>query len=146
MFAMKSKTQSRTFLIFMVVVSLAIFTGCGGGGSRKQVTKSSAGSMRMAQSHFTFPNSNVTPIGTASAKASRRGSLYQFPDVQSANQEALDKAIESKGGDLMLNATIDGTLTTTTDMGGGSFSIDYLYEVVVQGTVAKMEIGRQNLR
>lgn len=146
MYVVRSKTQSRVFLTLMVVVSLSIFTGCGPGGVKKQTTTSSTGSMRLPQSHYTFPNSNVTPVGTASAKASRRGNLYQFPNVQAANQEALDKAIESKGGDLMLNATIDGTLTTSTYMTGGDFNVDYLYEVVVQGTVATMEIGKQNLR
>lgn len=146
MLAVQSKIQSRAFLSFMVIVSLAIFTGCGVAGVKKETRKSSAGSMRLAQSHYTFPNSNVTPIGTASARASRAGNMYQFPDVQAANQEALDKAIESKGGDLMLNATIDGTLSTTTYMTGSDLNIDYLYEVLVQGTVATMEIGKQNLR
>lgn len=149
----QKKIGSKIFLLFMVLVSFVAFTGCGGGTRSKsetKITKSSTGSMRMPQSHYTFPNSNVIPIGTASGKARRSGDNNRFPDIQSANQEAMDQAIASKGGDLLLNATIDGTLTTktTTYIRGTSFSIniDYDYDAVVQGTVAKMEIGKQILK
>jgi hypothetical protein len=165
MLAVQSKTQSRVFLMFMVVASLVVFTGCGAAGvqpnnnhteTKVKVEKrtSSLGSSRLPQTHFTFPNSNVIPIGTASATASVKGNLDKFPDISGANKAALDKAISSKGGDLMINTIIDGTLdtttTTTTTTTGYQYdidiNIDYVYTVVVQGTVAKMEIGKQNLR
>ena len=83
-----------------------------------------------------------------------KGNLDEFPDISGANKRALDKAISSKGGDLMINTIMDGTLytttTTTTTTTGYQYdvdmTIDYVYTVVVQGTVAKMEIGKQNLR
>ena len=113
-------------------------------------SKTNAGSFRMAQSHFTFPNSNVIPIGTAKASASRKGDLDNYPNVMGAIQEAMDRAIASKGGDLMINATTNGTMTTiTTYVKEGAFyrpRITFKYDVVVQGTVARMTVGKQKLR
>lgn len=151
--AMKSKKRLFGHVVFSLAIIIgAAFTltvlgacGGGGGGSTTQVTKS-ASTFRMPQSHFTFPNSNVIPLGSATGTAKRNGDLNNFPDIGGATTEAMEKAIKSKGGDLMINVMINTVTTTTSTYGGGSFSVLYNVDISVQGTVVKMEVGKQFLK
>lgn len=150
---MKNKERFLVHAMFSLAIIIAAafaltFLGaCGGGagGSRTQVTKS-VSTLRMSQSHFTFPNSNVIPLGTGKGTAKVHGDIYNFPDVGSATTNAMEQAIKSKGGDLMINVMINTVTTTTTVISGGDFSISFDVDITVQGTVAKMEVGKQMLK
>lgn len=149
---MKLLNKISTFAVILLIVSACTPTHTTVGQKttvKTDVTKSSISNMRLPQSHFTFPNSNVIPIGTANGTASRIGDVDNFPDISGAISEAMDKAIASKGADLLINANVNGTLTTitTTTQSGYNFdiSIEYKYDVVVQGTAARMTIGKQKL-
>jgi hypothetical protein len=145
-FVANNKKILNIVVVVFSAIALFIAAGCAGGGNTTvRTAKSGIGNFILPQSHYTFPNSNVIPIGTATATARRSGTMYSFPDVQGAMKEAIDKAIRSKGGDLMINVSTNGVLTSTTTISGTSYNISYLLEMEVSGTVATMDIGKQNL-
>jgi hypothetical protein len=92
-------------------------------------------------SHFAFPNSNVIPIGSASGKKTRLcGILFiQWGSPDGDDQEAAtQRALKESGGDILINVRTDSQI----------FFIPYLFSLCitkVQGTAAKMEVGRQQL-
>lgn len=99
-----------------------------------------SGAWPVAQSHFAYPNSNVVPLGQGKGEASR---VHWFtimaidPDVQ---EEAVQNAIKQKGGDMLLDYYAYYTVKQYIPM------ILTTSEWTVEGTVAKMEIGKQKLR
>ncbi|MGY6587982.1 MAG: hypothetical protein ACXIUB_06780 [Wenzhouxiangella sp.] len=90
------------------------------------------------QSHYVFPNSNVTPLGQVSAEASKRSFLV-IPTVDSAMvDEAMNAALaRAPGADLLVDVSIDTRIST--------FLYFYTATVTVQGTAVSMEIGMQDL-
>lgn len=95
----------------------------------------------VAQSHFQYPNSNVTPMGHTSGSATTVGFM---PAIQDADMEekAINMALAKTGGDLL----IDYHLTTDVKLIPLMFIQLYATTVTVEGTSAKMEIGKQLLR
>lgn len=97
--------------------------------------------MFFPQSHFSYPNSNVTPIGPATGESSTVSlfiPVFWDADMQ---EEALAKAIKQKGGDML----IDYVGTTEITMFPLMFINIYMTTYKVEGTVAKMELGKQIL-
>ena len=145
---------SQLAVISFSAFTLYIFAGCASAfkmPERTTVSTSSIGGGVVAQSHFTYPNSNVIPIGKVKGSARASGTLQSFPNIGDTINRAMKQAIGSKSGaDLLLNIIQSGTITTysTTGMRNDEFFYDVRYEleVVVEGTAAKMEVGRQNLR
>ncbi|HKI73580.1 MAG TPA: hypothetical protein VJ998_02995 [Pseudomonadales bacterium] len=90
------------------------------------------------QSNFDYPNSNVTPLGHVSGSAST-SAFFGTPFVTSdLEQRAIQNAISKKpGADLLIN------YETFQDRSGFLFVHSLTYRV--EGTAAKMEIGRQDL-
>ena len=93
------------------------------------------------QSHFTFPNSNVVPIGEAHGSNSKLCGLlfvvWGAPDGDD-QQRALNQALSQSGGDLLINVRTDAK----------TFMVPYLFATCsthVSGTAVKMEIGEQDL-
>jgi hypothetical protein len=90
------------------------------------------------QSHFDYPNSNVIPIGRAVGEASvTKIFAPPFPSAE-LEEEAIKNALKQKGGDILVNyakfydmTSILGIINTLT--------------IRVEGTAAKMEIGKQKL-
>ena len=90
------------------------------------------------QSHFDYPNSNVIPIGRAVGEASI-SKIFDFPfPTADLEEEAIKNALKQKGGDILVNyvkfydrTSILGFIHTLT--------------IRVEGTAAKMEIGKQKL-
>lgn len=90
------------------------------------------------QSHFDYPNSNVIPIGRVVGEASvTKIFMPPFPTAE-LEEEAVQNALKQKGGDVLINyakfqdmTTILGFISTLT--------------IRVEGTAAKMEIGKQKL-
>jgi len=133
-------------LLFGLVLSLILSTGCNTVRVKERVSTSAIGGYIMPQTHYTYPNSNVIPIGPVKGRARARGDLESFPDINGTIKRAIDKAVQSSDSDLLINALVGGTLTSYTKMDGNNFKVRYELEIQVQGTAAKMEIGRQNLR
>ncbi len=91
------------------------------------------------ESHFSFPNSNVTPLGQVKSTLSR-WSFFSLPVEGDDALNLVNEAIAQKSGaDLMLNYILDTKITM--------FPLFiYKADMVVEGTAAKMEIGEQELR
>lgn len=122
-------------LVLLLIISIFIvptFSGCS--------TKVSSSSFDDA-SHFSFPNSNVTPIGPASATV--EGDEEEFNSGKLL-KKALQEAIDSKGGDIMIDY-ISKSLVENYSMCILPIQWKYYY-VTVEGTVAKMDIGKQFLQ
>ena len=91
------------------------------------------------QSHFADPNSNVLPLGPGKGEASTMG--FGMPDIMDVDlmEAAVQSAIREKGGDLLVDYYLFYDIKTYFPM---VHSITWRAE----GTVAKMEIGKQKLR
>ncbi len=90
------------------------------------------------QSHFSFPNSNVTPLGQVKSSLSCWGFLV-FPLESDDALNLVNEAIAQKpGADLMINYVLDTKL-------GGLPPLFYKVDMTVEGTAAKMQIGEQGL-
>lgn len=91
------------------------------------------------RSKYVYPNSNVEVIGRATGKATG-----DPEDSGRLVKEAIQKAVDSKGGDMLINFTEQQTITIT--------NIPFIpvpiveYEIVVEGTVAKTEVGLKKLK
>lgn len=94
--------------------------------------------------HFAYPNADVTPLGRVAAETSRTAVFSAAVVTQEMMDEVITKALKEKGGDLLIDSKISTTVTmyplivlpiaifTTT--------------LKVEGTAAKQTIGRQQLR
>lgn len=91
-------------------------------------------------SHFAFPNSNVTPLGQVSAEVSRTSFFIAKVVDKEMLDEVLNKALKEKGGDVLINYKLTTTVTT--------FPIIpiIITSIRVDGTACKMTIGRQELK
>ena len=94
------------------------------------------------QSHFDYPNSNVVPIGRVQAEVSGGMSLYPSAMDADLMEQVIQDALKQKGGDILL----DYTLTTIIKMYPIVFLNLYETTYRVDGTAAKMEIGKKMLR
>ncbi len=123
------KTRSLALIILVVAISLVSF-GCstkiGGTGT---------------QSHFSYPNSNVKPLGKVSASLSKTSWLV-FPTITEADVKSLmDKALAQKSGaDLLINYSIDTKVTSI------PFLMLTYMDVTIEGTAVSMDVGKQNLQ
>lgn len=98
-------------------------------------------SAQSPQSHFAFPNSNVIPIGESQGSHSKLCGLliFNFGSPSGADQDiATKEALEKAKGDILINVRTD----SNTFFFPGLFTV---CTTSVQGTAAKMEIGRQQL-
>lgn len=143
------------FAKYLIVISVVLFcSGCAGpqlASSTTKYDKNIIATLRMPQSHYTYPNSNVIPLGQATGKSHKTGTIDDFPNMGAALTEAMDNAIKTKNdADLLINAMTSAVLTTTTTTRQGKkgqeVDIKYDLDVTVSGTAAKMEIGKQILK
>lgn len=91
------------------------------------------------QSHFSYPNSNVIPLGPGKGEATAMG--FGPPDIMDVDlmEAAVQNAIRQKGGDLLVDYYLFYEIKTY---------LPFIYDITwrAEGTVAKMEIGKQKLR
>ena len=113
------------------VVAIVLLSGCTVG----------SGVALKPQSHFSYPNSNVTPLGRVTGEASTSGLVPVTYDAD-LEEEAIQIALKEKGGDIL----IDYLATTTITMFPLLLLNIYTTTVRVDGTAAKMTIGQQRLR
>ncbi len=97
-------------------------------------------SFPFAQSHFTYPNSNVKPLGHATGEASTTSLMPDFNDPN-LESEAISNALSSRGGDVLINYN-ERQLVTMVPL---LVITIYTTTVQVEGTAAKMTVGEQNL-
>ncbi len=90
-------------------------------------------------SHFAYPNSNVTPLGHVKATTSKISFIISpsFDDAEiiKLTQDAL---AQQSGADLLLNYNLDTKIT--------SFVIITKMDITIEGTAAKMNVGTQRLK
>ncbi|MFN3077046.1 MAG: hypothetical protein ABT940_09250 [Alphaproteobacteria bacterium] len=99
----------------------------------------------IAQTNYAFPNSNVVPVGTAKATATRSYVVpFQTPRFADAVAYAQlrDQALKSKNADILVDAEYHATTTIV------PLYIVNIWTVneTLEGTAAKMEIGKRDLR
>lgn len=121
--------------IFKVIFLLAVFASAGCTIGRRYETGHS--------SHFAFPNSNVQPLGPAKATVVTDQSIGVPSPIRSGDGDlkAFNAAIgKVSGADLL----IDWTMKNEVKQAG---PLPFYWTVSsVEGTAAKMEIGRKKLR
>ena len=124
--------ESRVFHGVLWVALLLFVAGC---------TVASGVALK-PQSHFSYPNSNVVPLGRVQGEASVTTILT--PTIMDADleDEAIQKALSQKGGEIL----IDYTLTTQIKFIPIPIFPIYITTYRVDGTAAKMTIGKQKLR
>lgn len=96
---------------------------------------------RVISTTFAYPNSNVTPLGKVTAQKAKWGVLFAPTFKCKDYEEVANKALAQKGGNILINATVT---YVTFEIPLYYFSI-YKVTLVVEGTAAKMEVGRQGL-
>jgi predicted small secreted protein len=122
--------RKNIVLVLFVLISV-LLTAC--------TTPFSAG--RSTQSHFTYPNSNVTPLANAEGSSTTITDILfipLFPNLGNMIEEAIQKAVKSRGGDLLIDYQTVGYTT--------SYLLFSTMTIGVRGTAAKMEIGKQELK
>jgi hypothetical protein len=90
-------------------------------------------------SHFAYPNSNVTPLGQVKATTSKIGFIippsYDDGEIITLTQDAI---AQQQGADLLLNFTLDTKMTI--------FPFIYKMDITIDGTAAKLDVGTQELK
>ena len=102
----------------------------------------SVGGIRIASTHFVFPNSNVTPLEETTAKIDKLCGVlvvvWDFPMNTSDITKAIEIAKEKVDADILINAQISGRAT--------SYGLFTTCSTIVTGTGARMKVGKQDLR
>lgn len=121
----------KNFRIFTVVLAVAALSAC----SMKMAVRST-------NTQFVYPNSNVTAIGTVSAKSPQSVSIF-VPKMFDAKQidEVTQQALAQKGGDILVNSKIV-VKTILIPI----FLPIMISSLEVSGTAAKMTVGKKELR
>ena len=96
-----------------------------------------SGAFVHGQSHYAFPNSNVVPLGNATGEASKVSLFMPVIADGKMVQDAVQRAMRAKGGDLMIDYVEEQRTT--------AFLFLYVTTVTIRGTAAKMEVGVQGL-
>lgn len=89
-------------------------------------------------SHYVYPNSNVTPLGHTYSEIKKTGIIvppnFKAQDVDRLYNDALAK---HAGADVILDYSVDTKVT--------SFFIFHFLKTTLVGTAAQMEVGKQDI-
>lgn len=117
---------------WILVVGFTLLTGC--------VLPSTA--VMVPSSRFVYPNSNVMPLGEVHGSVHKLCGVFivnwgapDGDDQARASQEALD---EAHGANVIIDMRVSSSI----------FLVPYLFSICstsIEGTAAKMEVGRQVL-
>jgi hypothetical protein len=118
----------KTLLFALLcIVAAAVFTSC-------SVTQGSIN----PTSHYVYPNSNVTPLGSTTAQINKFGFIlpprFRARDLDKLYNQALSK---HQGADIIIDNKVDSKNTF--------LFIFHFLNVSMSGTAAKMEIGKQDI-
>ncbi|RII31752.1 MAG: hypothetical protein CXR30_02795 [Geobacter sp.] len=95
------------------------------------------------KSHFTYPNSNVEPLGHVSASVEKFGLIIPKDMTKEDVRALFEKALSQKAGaDVLINYKID---TEYTVIPIPIFSLNYT-KLYLSGTAAKMTVGQKELK
>lgn len=126
------KIFNKLVCLFTLGVFAFVLGGCAIGGS-----------VRLnPNTHFAYPNSNVTAMGPVVGESSTVS--INAPTLMSGAlaEMAYKDALMKSGGDII----VDATEIATTRMFWTPFSTIYFTSMTVEGTAAKMELGKQKLQ
>lgn len=124
-------SRKRICFFASMLCAVSLFTGCVIGGTAD----------KLPQSHFSFPNSNVTPIGPARAQSTQTTIFFPTYITGQLEEDAYRQALQGTGGDLL----IDGTKWTVVRMIPIPYIPVYITTYTVEGTAAKMTVGKKEL-
>ncbi len=94
---------------------------------------------RAPQTHFSFPNANVTPLNKVTGDATKVKLLMPpFINSELVNQAYNDALSKASGADGLINVDIYQKQT--------SLYIIHIMKYYVEGTAVKQEIGKQVLK
>lgn len=89
-------------------------------------------------SHYVYPNSNVTPLGQTTSEIKKTGILFppafKARDVDELYNTALAK---HSGSDVIVDYSVDTKIT--------SVFIFHFLKTTLSGTAAQMEVGKQDI-
>lgn len=92
--------------------------------------------------HFTYPNSNIAPLGYVSASVKDQGFILPPKVDKEKIAKLMEDALAQKpGADMIINYKID---TTYTQIPIPIFTI-FFQTIKLEGTAAKMTVGKQEL-
>jgi len=97
--------------------------------------------MFQPNSNFAYPNSNVEPLGRVTGSASKWGIFSASIIDKDMLDTAYSNALKQKGGDLLINYKITSETTLYP-----IFIPFFKTELKVDGTAAKMTVGKQELK
>lgn len=94
---------------------------------------------RAPQTHFSFPNANVTPLNKVRGEASRVKLLFPVTvNAAMINEAYADALAKSQDSDGLINVDIYMKQTPLLIINIGKY--------IVEGTAVKQEIGKQKLK
>lgn len=125
-------TKSATFLLLFMCLSFV--AGC----------STKTGNF-ITQSRFSYPNSNVTPLGHVEASITKTTFVINPSFDEQDARDLYEKALAQKpGADLLIDYKADTETTIICPIVIPPFCIITM-TTTVSGTAAKMEIGRKAL-
>lgn len=89
-------------------------------------------------SHYVYPNSNVTPLGRTYSEVKKFGFLFP-PRFRARDLDRLygDAMSRHQGSDILIDSKVDSRNTFV--------FIFHFMKVTIEGTAAKMEVGKQDI-
>lgn len=121
------KKRRKTLNMVLILILLTCLTGC----------FSKFGDYE-ANSHFAYPNSNVTALGPVQASVTKYGFVIGTDVDKEFVTEVYNEALRKSGGDMIIDFKFD---TSTNMIWPISWTI-----LTIDGTAAKMVIGKKELK
>jgi len=125
--------STRLGKLLMFGLCIFFLVGCAVGGSARL----------KPNSHFAYPNSNVKPLGPVIGSASTASIMVPTMISGAMMESAYKDALSKSGGDMIIDAVETSTTRMIMTPIGISF---YFTSFDVEGTAAKMELGKQILK
>jgi hypothetical protein len=128
-----------------------VFIFLGSGCVTQTHTMTTTHGAYVPSSHFTYPNSNVTPLGPVKAEITRTGKYptLEIDDIKKVYHDALSQV---QGANILVNLKEDTTYTTTMTITiglfygiGSNWKNESTIVYRIEGEAAKMEIGTKPL-
>lgn len=96
--------------------------------------------MFIPNTKYAYPNSNVQALGHVEGSSTRLGFFGAPPVSKEMLDEAVNNALQKKGGDMLINIKMQSNTLLIPPIPVGWTTL------TVSGTAAKMTIGKQELR
>lgn len=100
---------------------------------------------RIPQTHFTYPNANVEPLNKVYGESTTRIRIFMPPTAPTStiiNEAYTNALMRAPGADAIINGNAYYIITQVPLM----FLNIYLHKMKIDGTAAKQEVGKQQLK